>query len=251
MKNVPKKGKKRTKRAPDWKQPSGRGKLPELCSTLLFLKPPCFPSLLGHAFSVPPAFSHPSPPTLLSRVAKWTTNGWASRALFSHGPPPNETNAGRPFGRRRPSRASSQPTTRCAGRRRPAGRRPRASSRAGDSDRPRRGPRRSVRSSRDVGRARYASLQISDALLFGASTRASSAVRALVARRPPASERRVSRAAGTSLARRVPLSYAVYIPGMTHFHQPRGRMVAYTRGEEFLATRRSRVRISPVPKPKK
>ena len=171
--------------------------------------------------------------------------------IFPRPPPPNATNAGRPFGRRRPSRASSQPTTRCGGRRRPAGRRPRAFSLAGDSDRPRRGPRRGGRSSRDVGRARFASLQISDALLFGASTRASSAVRALVARRPPASERRVSRAAGTSLARRVRLSYAVYIPAMTHFHQPRGRMVAYTRGEEFLATRRSRVRISPVPKPKK
>ena len=111
MKNVLKKGKKRTKRAPDRKQPSERGKLPELCSTLLFVKPPCFPSLLGHAFSVPPAFSHSSPPTLVSRVAKWTTNGLASRALFSHGPPPptQRTPVGPSGGAAPPARRVNRP----------------------------------------------------------------------------------------------------------------------------------------------
>lgn len=53
-----------------------------------------------------------------------------------------------------------------------------------------------------------------------------------------------------SLERRVRLSYAVYIPGMTHFHQPRGRMLAYARGQE---SRNPPVadRIPSVPKPKK
>ena len=114
--------------------------------------------------------------------------------------PSNATNVGRAFGRRRSFRAPREPTSRCAGRRRLAGRRPRASSLACHSHRRRRRPYRSGGSSRDVGRARYASLQLSQALFFGAPAPAASAVRALVARRPPASEGRVSRAVGTSLA---------------------------------------------------